>query len=98
MIGHHDGLADAGFGCRWSSEDVEVFADPLGIGEQAAHIDAVAMLCLEVLDSPDEISGGATCRTDVLRRDGHGELPPLSRTIESQSGRRRRATPALMPN
>jgi len=56
MIGHHDGLADAGFGCHWRSEDVEVLTDPLRVREQAAHVYRVAVLGSQRLHSSDEVA------------------------------------------
>lgn len=50
MIGDHDWLAGPRLWGIRAGKDVEVFADPLGIGQESPHVDAVAMLGLEVLD------------------------------------------------
>ena len=56
MIGHHDGLADAGLGYRWPSQDVEVFTDSLRVREQATHVDRVAVLGSQRLHSSHEVA------------------------------------------
>lgn len=38
MIRDDDRISDAGFGGGRSREDVEVFADALGIGQQTSHV------------------------------------------------------------
>jgi len=56
MIGHHDGLADAGFGSSRSREDVEVFTDALRVSQQATHVDRVAVPGSQRLHCSDEVA------------------------------------------
>jgi len=57
MIGDDDRLADAGFRGGRPGEDVEVFADALGVSQQATHVHRVAMLSPEDFHGSHEITG-----------------------------------------
>jgi hypothetical protein len=56
MIGDDDRLADAGLRSGRPGEYVEVFADALGVSQQATHVHRVAMLGPEDFHGPHEIA------------------------------------------
>jgi len=87
MIGDDDGLADAGFRGSRSSENVEVFADALRIGQQTTHIHGVAVFGSQRLYGSDEIARRPARRRHLVW--GQGPRPRGGSRVRWR-GRRRR--------